>query len=244
MTMGQPYASSGSTNLYDQVRQDIQARIENGEFKPGELLPTEEELCRQYNVSRITVRRAISDLAANFYVTRKRGVGTTVTRRPMDRRVFKLAGLFEMGRFENVQLIDTTVPAAGEIAKMLEVAPGTALRHQRLLPHRSDEIFAMIDAYTIEAENPQSGAKGQYANIRWLAQKAERAEQELLPANAPAEVAKLLDIKRGRPVMRAKRVYLDSNDKPVRYTNSYYHPDRYRFMVALHPGRGTPTSIG
>jgi len=236
--------SAGTTNLYDQVRQDLESRIEGGEFKPGDLLPTEQELCKQYNVSRITVRRAVSDLASNFYVTRKRGVGTTVTRRMMDRRVFRLAGMFELGRFETVDIFDVTEPAHGKVAKMLEVPVGTELRHQRALPHRSGEIFALVDAFTVASEDPHSANPDQLANVRWLAQRVERAEQELTPEIATEEVAHHLGIGKGRPVMKAKRVYFDSNDKPVRYTESFYHPDHYRFMVALRPGRGTPTSIG
>lgn len=48
--------------LYSAIVDDLQKRIAEGEYQPGENLPTESELCEQYNVSRITVRKAISCL--------------------------------------------------------------------------------------------------------------------------------------------------------------------------------------
>ena len=48
--------------LYSNIENDLRQKILSGEFGPGERLPTEAELCEQYGVSRITVRRAIKNL--------------------------------------------------------------------------------------------------------------------------------------------------------------------------------------
>lgn len=47
---------------YEMVKQDIQRKIEQSELKPNQILPSESELCEQYQVSRITVRKAVDDL--------------------------------------------------------------------------------------------------------------------------------------------------------------------------------------
>src|SRR3954470_17978851 len=88
-------AAYAPMNLYEQVREDLLRRIREGDFNRDKMLPSEEELCRQYGVSTITVRRAVADLAAQFLVIRKRGVGTIITDRPPSRRAFRLSGVLD-----------------------------------------------------------------------------------------------------------------------------------------------------
>lgn len=65
--------------MYQQVRQDLLARIRRGEFQPGSLLPSENQLCRQYDVSITTARRAFLELVKEGVVERRAGVGTMVS---------------------------------------------------------------------------------------------------------------------------------------------------------------------
>ncbi|MCI6640439.1 MAG: GntR family transcriptional regulator [Pygmaiobacter massiliensis] len=64
--------------LYEQIMQAIRAEIHNGQFEGQKKLPTEEELSEKYKVSRITIRRAVSELAAQGLVEKKQGKGTFV----------------------------------------------------------------------------------------------------------------------------------------------------------------------
>ncbi|MBA1334105.1 MAG: hypothetical protein HPY66_1589 [Firmicutes bacterium] len=64
--------------LYHQIREKLTARIENGEFKPQEQIPSENELCERYNVSRITIRRAIDEMVKLGLLVKKQGKGTFV----------------------------------------------------------------------------------------------------------------------------------------------------------------------
>ena len=65
--------------MYQQVRQDLLARIRRGEFQPGSLLPSENQLCQQYEVSITTARRAFLELVKEGVVERRAGVGTMVS---------------------------------------------------------------------------------------------------------------------------------------------------------------------
>jgi DNA-binding LacI/PurR family transcriptional regulator len=67
--------------MYQQLRQEILARIRRGEFGPGDLLPSENQLCEQYRVSVTTARRALLELVKEGVVRRKAGVGTMVSSR-------------------------------------------------------------------------------------------------------------------------------------------------------------------
>ncbi|QYJ16293.1 HTH-type transcriptional repressor PurR [Rubrobacter xylanophilus DSM 9941] len=67
--------------MYQQVRQDLLARIRRGEFPPGSLLPSENQICEQYGVSVTTARRAFLELVKEGVVRRRAGVGTMVASR-------------------------------------------------------------------------------------------------------------------------------------------------------------------
>ena len=63
---------------YEIVADDVRARIANGEFKPNDQLPTTEELCEQYDVSKITVKKAMDELVLHGLIARRRGSGSFV----------------------------------------------------------------------------------------------------------------------------------------------------------------------
>ena len=69
---------SSSTPLYKQVYTILKSRIANGELKPGDKIPTENELIQEYGVSRITIRAAISELVEDRVLERAQGKGTFV----------------------------------------------------------------------------------------------------------------------------------------------------------------------
>lgn len=70
--------------LYFQLKELLQQEINKGVYKPGDLIPTELKLMEQYDLSRTTVRQAVNALVSEGYLTRKKGVGTTVL--PMQKR--------------------------------------------------------------------------------------------------------------------------------------------------------------
>ena len=71
----------GPTPLYHQLKNILKSRILSNELKGNQRLPTEAELCVEYNVSRITVRQALSELMKDGLIYRDRGRGTFVTER-------------------------------------------------------------------------------------------------------------------------------------------------------------------
>jgi GntR family histidine utilization transcriptional repressor len=66
------------TSLHDTIRADFAARIRAGELEPGDRLPTEAELCEAYGCSRMTVNKALTALAAEGLVERRKRAGTLV----------------------------------------------------------------------------------------------------------------------------------------------------------------------
>lgn len=80
-------SGGASVPLYRQVMDDIKSGIEHGDYPPGSQIPTEMELARDYGVGRVTVRRAIEELAVQGYLSKQQGRGTFVNAPKLKRKV-------------------------------------------------------------------------------------------------------------------------------------------------------------
>lgn len=235
------------SSLHQQVTDDLLARIQSGQFRPREAIPTEVELCREYGVSRITVRRAMAELVARRLVTRQRGVGSFVTGRPAELREFHLVGfLDEKLEFDHKILSNEVERADERIAAALGLEPGSAVRHIRTVVHRDGEPFTVADAYTADLPDRRMSEADVVARVplvqkmgERLGRRITRAEQDLDALPADAIAAQHLGIPGNTPVIRARRLYYLSDDKPIQYLVVRYHPDRYRFVIDLVPRAGT-----
>ncbi len=87
--------------LYCQLASVLKARVEEGQWEVGSRIPTEEELCRQYDVSKATVRLAVDELVSLGYLKKFQGKGTFVRRRTPERRIALLTSLAEDGSCSN-----------------------------------------------------------------------------------------------------------------------------------------------
>ena len=76
-----------ATPLYKQLEEKLQKEIETGERPAGSRLPTENELSETYNVSRVTVRKALAGLSELGYLYRKSGKGTFVAEKKIQRGI-------------------------------------------------------------------------------------------------------------------------------------------------------------
>ncbi len=221
---------SAATSLHEQVRQDLLDRILAGEYKHGDRLPPEDELCQYYGVSRITVRRAVSELAAQFIVVRRRGIGTEVTFKSSSRRVFRLSGFFENNSlFQHDLHFERTEEADAQVAKALDCAPGTQVIHRRVVTHLDKKRFTLAEIYS--RTDIRNGSLGP---------RIHRAEQEFSAVLADADVLECLGVPVGTPMIAARRTYFAADAQRVRHLHARYHPENYRFLVDLQPGGGQP----
>jgi GntR family transcriptional regulator len=124
-----------------QVYMVLRDRILSGALGFGVKLPTEIDLAQRYGVSRVTVRRALGELARERLIERRPSAGTRVIYRPAPAPITAdisgvLANLADMGRRTGVKLIAFDyVPATGAVAQALGVRPDHLL--QRSVPKRS-----------------------------------------------------------------------------------------------------------
>lgn len=87
--------SENSRPLYQQLKEDLLHAIQDGVYKRGQKIPTELELSKTYDVSRITVRKALAELTEDGYLERRRGKGTFVTSVKLQRSIMRFMSFTE-----------------------------------------------------------------------------------------------------------------------------------------------------
>ena len=130
--------------LYYQLKQLIAKQITEGEWLPGDMLPTEEQLQEQYGLSRTTVRQALKELEIEGLISRYRGRGTFVARPKIshspDPHFNLTAYLTEQGMRPGWRIISAKwVSATAEVAERLALETGTLVYQLRRLRLANDE---------------------------------------------------------------------------------------------------------
>nr|XP_061808139.1 histidine utilization repressor-like [Nerophis lumbriciformis] len=144
------------TPLYQQVKDQILANISNGSWPPGRKIPSENQLVQQLGVSRMTINRALRELAQEGHLQRLAGVGSFVAEPPRHASLIELYNIAEEIREqggEHSALLSwlQREPAPAEVAKRLEIDPGEAVFHVTLV-HRRDELPIQLEDRWVDPE--------------------------------------------------------------------------------------------
>lgn len=232
--------------LYHQVREDLRTRIDNGAWDIGEQIPTEDELCDLYQVSRITIRRAVSDLVDAGLLMRAHGRGTFV-RNP--RMIAGARGLTsftremqDLGLNPGSRLLDRAViPAEGHIAEALQLTEGddvTVLR--RLRTGDGDPIGLQTAHLPVKRfpDLPKVELEGSlYAHLeRHYGLRPTEATETYRVTRAEGRDAELLDVADGACSFQVERLTFD-REGPFELVTSIMRGDRYEIRSNLRPPR-------
>ncbi|AOW93068.1 GntR family transcriptional regulator [Rhodococcus sp. WMMA185] len=221
------------------------------ELEHGDLMTSERQLMQDYGVSRITVREAIGQLVNEGYLVRVRGKGTFVAPRPVQSKLH-LASFTEEMRAQGhapttVVLLreEDTVPAA--TAKALHLALDTRAYHVKRLRLADGEPMSVDDGWFNATLLPGlidldlTGSIYRATSDRYD-MPIERAEQSVSADGASSEIATLLGIKRGAPVMHFDRVSF-SGQVPIEHTRSWYRSDRYQLQMEVQGNERARRSV-
>lgn len=233
------------TPLYFRVMRDLSDRITGGEFSPDRPIPTELDLCRQYEVSRITVRRAIEQLVSTHLLVRRRGVGTFVRRRSDSTKALRLFGnLQDVLTFD--QNLSYRVLSRGMVRppRQVQAAFGTlpgdslySIHTLNLLDGAAYAVSRFFFAPELSGIVAGIGMKDERPPVRYLEQLAglriESGEQNIEPSSVRGQAARLLGLAPGTAVLSTFRCYFATGRRPVEAVQVQYHPERYKFDVQL-----------
>jgi GntR family transcriptional regulator len=230
--------------LYSRVESVLACEIADGVLKVGDQLPTEDILIERFEVSRITVRRAVQNLVGRGLVEIRRGKGTFVAAPKMTQELTELSGFVEdmhaLGRKPTARVISKEVVTADTtVASHLTLTKGervVRIRRVRLadgVPLSFDETFLPLEigkkiiTNNLKVEPIFSLLERKY-DIPLI-----EAEYKLEAVAAEAEVASALRVKQGSPIFRIERTSYSTGNRPVDYEKLYYRGDLVRFVTRL-----------
>lgn len=234
--------------LYFQLKELILAEIKSGNYKSGSLIPTENELSEAFEISRTTVRQAITELVQEGWLYRIKSKGTFVSQPKINQDFIKKlesfnAQMSRLGMVPSTEVLNLSVQKASEsIASALKISEKDKvifLHRKRLadgdpivtiktyLPYDKC-AFLMDHDFTQESLYQILGAKGDEFRIFQIQRLVEAVE-------ATTEDSSHLNIRRGKPIQYFSSLGFTAYDVPLEYSLARYRGDRNRFEITVFP---------
>ncbi|HXK04008.1 MAG TPA: GntR family transcriptional regulator [Verrucomicrobiae bacterium] len=230
--------------LYYQLKMILLKDIQTGRWKADDRLPTESELEQTYQVSKITVRQALRELADSGYVRREQGRGTFVARRRLEQGPRALSSFTEeMGRHglhPGSRVLETGVlPADSVAAEKLAIPCGTSVFLLKRLRLAEGEPVGIQTAYIplqlapgLPKERMENASLYELLRSKYGREPA-YAHETHSAVLVDAEQAKLLGVRPGSPALAAERITYLEDGHPLEFVTAIMRGDRYRIMLEL-----------
>jgi GntR family transcriptional regulator len=233
-----------------QVYLVLRDRILSSAIAPGARLPTENDLARYHRVSRVTVRRALAELARERLIERRRSRGTRVIYQPSSTPMTAdiagvLANLVEMGERTTSKLLALdNIPATGPAAEALRLGPNESMQRSVRVRAIKGMPFSYLTAH-VPVHVGATYTKQELATKPLLALfersgvTIDRASQRISAVLATPETARALKVRVGSPLIELVRVVYDRDGRGVEHLHALYRPDRYNLeMELVRSGKG------
>jgi DNA-binding GntR family transcriptional regulator/mannitol/fructose-specific phosphotransferase system IIA component (Ntr-type) len=240
---------NGSTPIYIQIANGISSKIISGEWPPNYKLPAEVEFAKKLGVSRGSLRKAIQLLVGKNLLEQVHGKGTFVKSTIMEQMwAFKLTSTAEELTWKGIpfrsQVLAKQVLTSVDdrIASMLRLARQEPILYvKRILSSLEEhlvlyETFLPVNRYPVLAtvdfsQQPIIKALEETCGI-----KLSWASHSISAIYADADVAKLLGVRLGAPVIFDEHILHDSRNHIVAFTRGWYRSDRFRLKTIVHRG--------
>ena len=228
-----------ATPLYEQAIQRILSMIESGKYPPGSAIPNETELCEQFSVSRITVRRAVAELVRQGRLEKKQGKGTFVTSVGPSMDLQEVSSFHEAcrrrGSKASTKVIHTKMIPADErdeadlhLAKNQKVVETFRIRYADNIPVMV-EINHFSSAYSYLTEYNLDGSL--YNVLREFGANPTKAVHDISIARADSMIAQWLGLAKGDPVLFLEEVIYDQKGRPLHNSRQWIRGDRFTFRI-------------
>jgi GntR family transcriptional regulator len=232
--------------LYLQIRDLLVHRLDAGQWRPGEAIPSELDLAARYGVSHGTVRKAIDALAADNLVVRRQGKGTYVATHTEERssmfRFLRIRRNDGLDEYPASRLIDVRRGrASAEVARALELEPGGAVFVLRRLleyggePAVLDEIVLPAMLFKGMTRARVEGYRGSMYSLfeTQFGVRILKAQEKLRAVAADAASAALLHVEPGQPLLAVERVTRTYGDRPVEWRRGLCVTRRHHYLNEL-----------
>lgn len=234
--------SQGGAPLYLQLQRLLRSAIERHVLAPDEALPPERDLAEAYNVSRVTVRKALDGLVHARMLTRRQGAGTFVAAR-VEKNFATISSFTEdmlsRGRQPHSEWLSRTEGTVmPEEALALGLGPGTPVYRFVRIRYADGQSMALEHA-TVPKDSLESlEAVGESLYEALGSARPFRVLQRLRAVLFTPEQAELLGIEPGSAGLEIERRGFAADGRTVEFTKSYYRGDAYDFVAELNVAGG------
>lgn len=228
-----------------QLTEIIRKLISQEQWRQGDKLPSEREFCETFEISRITVRKALDSLATEGLIQTTKGIGTFVS----EQKYIEKWESFPIGftdslanqgyRIETQVLTLETIPSTEKIFKELELSPKDLVLHLHRLRFIAQEPILIVSSYlpkylVPEMQKNDFTHKSLYQVLRSdYGLKIDKVKRGIEAVAATEKEAKLLQVELGAPLLQIESTSYTPDGKPVEYFIAKRRGDRTRFEFEL-----------
>lgn len=230
--------------LYIQIENLIKSKIHMGELKEGSRLSPENELSKQFGVSPLTVRQALSSLVQEGYLDRKAGKGTIVRKSPAGKMVVSLSGeiddLLSLGMKTEIEVLRyEVIKGRDKPTQSLQLKQTDLIYFVEKLRFWGKKPIMIIEEYVHQSlignlSNTKKLAKSLYFTLtqkRGITLK--EATQTIESTTADQRIASLLQIEMGSPLFYMERTFFQENGLPILFQVTFARAEHFKFSVHL-----------
>ncbi|HBK69021.1 MAG TPA: phosphonate metabolism transcriptional regulator PhnF [Firmicutes bacterium] len=229
---------------YTYIVQHFIDKIKSGELKDGDKLPTENVLCSYFNVSRITVRKALNILLYEGYIIKKHGKGSYVNTGIAKMQLNSLQGFTEEMKNRGMTVASkvlnvSIVNADNIVANRLQIEEDSkvyCIERLRLVDGEPMSIEKVYIPYYLCADIEKYDLSGSLYDIleKNYNLSPKKAEQCIEATTGTKREQEILKIKLRASVLKIERTTYLQNNIPLEYVTSIYRGDKYKFYVTIY----------
>jgi GntR family transcriptional regulator len=225
---------------YRRIQGSLRRRIESGDLRTGDAVPSERDLARIHQVSLMTARHALASLEREGFVERRQGIGTFVS--PPKIHFNKLMSYTEQMASRSMTaaskvLFAKIIDNEQEATARLSLPPKSRILKLERVRHTGEEPFALETCYLSAAEfSGLLAAPLQRESLFGILERDYKvvigyADEEVDATAADPRTADLLGMARRDPVLRIRQVIFSTNGKKIMYVLGFYRSDRHNLVI-------------
>jgi len=231
----------GQILLADRLRNELLEEMTSSQLQPGTKLPTEGELATRFGVSRATVREAVGSLVEAGYITRRRGSGSYVAERRrmphgLDSTLSYLAMIESAGVHAGMRVLDAVLEPCSKVDSPLQLSQGdTVLAVERVrtaddqpVIYSRDRIPARLLRADLDLQNLDPSLFGLLSSSGHA---ADHATATLRAVASTSRTAKVLGIRRGKPLLYIEEIDYDRDGTPVMLSSEWHVSEAFDMRI-------------
>lgn len=219
--------------MYKQIENYLKSLIEEKKLKEGDLLPSENQLCEMFSVTRMTVRAALNNLVTERYIEKRKGIGSVVTREKIYDNIGKVSGftkeMLDKGfnvatKVEQLEIIEAdetisnklNIPLNENVWKVNRVRLANDLKVSYMTTYMPQKMFSDLSRKHCE------GSLYKYIEED-CGYKIARSERTVEAVISSKELKRVLSLEKDEAILHIEQISILENGEIFEYSHTFHH---------------------